>query len=361
MYNTKFEGPEDWDALVRLSKRLQDTEFEHWPTNRNYFDEPSALAQNNIQFRRLLLDRGGEVCAKINFYEHLGCLESAPNSFVWASGILSESVVNPEFRGCGKIILKQSLKLQPRQMVMGHITPKTGSGAMFLNLGWYRGVVPLFLLPLKGSRCVKELSRKRFPKFLHQIFQNSIVAGLIGHFIDRRRKTKKCFSYEETNSFGEWATDLWNECHPYYRWLVLRNAKTMNWQYGDKRITKIRVKEDGTDVGFLCVSVVKNSNDPLFGNLKLGIIVDGLCKPQHVQGLLSTAATYLETQGAEIIYAIWSHKAWVEASQKLGFIRFETSQSIYISPGMQAVLGDIRESDMHLGRGDCDGPSTYLI
>ncbi len=360
MNELKFEDSDDRYDLKQFSKRLKGTPFENWPISNDYFKNPRKLKSRGILFRRILLKKDGKIRAKVNFYEHKGLLRGKLHSFVWSSGILSEVVVNKSFRGYGRKILEHSLKLQPYQMVMGHISKKEGSGALFLKLGWSNYQIPIWLLPINAPKCIHELINARNNIPLKILKKLPGFTKIVGKLLTLIQPKEMNISIQKVEKFDKWANVIWEKVAPYYEWLVVRDADTINWQYNDSRVHKIRVFDTQNDIGWVLVAITNMKNNSMFGNLVTGTIVDGLCNPKDSKKILTAAVQYLKKNGAEIIYCFWSHRSWQNSCKQLGFLKFKTTQSIYISPQMSKNLNNMAIDTMHFGRGDCDGPASIL-
>ena len=66
----------------------------------------------------------------------------------------------------------------------------------------------------------------------------------------------------------------------------------------------------GQDAGWILVASKRMKNNHLFGDLKVGTLVDGFGRASDAPALVAAGINHLAETGADIIVANFSHAAW---------------------------------------------------
>ena len=95
-----------------------------------------------------------------------------------------------------------------------------------------------------------------------------------------------------------------------------------------------------------------------FGNMRLGSIVDCFAEPEDAATVVQAAKILLAQQGVDLMVSNQSHRAWCAALKSCGF---SSGPSNFIFTSSKALSREIenrkiRPDDIHLNRGDGDGP-----
>jgi hypothetical protein len=164
--------------------------------------------------------------------------------------------------------------------------------------------------------------------------------------------------------FGDWATRIWEESRSRYGFVARRDAEMLNRFYSGQfaGVTRLRVTKLGREMGWLCVtfpSAGSRSSYREFGDVRVGLLADGMCDPAHAATLLAAGCRYLIAEGADLLVTNQMHESWRRPLRYLGFVRRPTNFLFGHSKAMGAKLGaEIASGDLFLNRGDCDGPPT---
>jgi hypothetical protein len=301
-----------------------------------------------------------------NHFEHELYVDGEPHSFVWPNGSLSESVVNPRFAPHGVMLLKHALQMEPLQLFLGFTPLDAAPGALLNRLGWPSTQLPVFILPVDLSRVLRALRpfQSGAVGLAARLASGIKVPGLVWSAITAKRLRTADLSIEEGFEFGDWANPVWDRCRDGYRALTRRDAATMNRLYrpGDNRLTRLRIRKGGRDIGWVIVCHRRMQNDPLYGSLHVGCIVDALGTPEHARDLLRAAADHLVRQGVDLVICYWSHAAYQQAALSLGFVRRLTNLRLFVSKAGANLLltHETPLEACHFSAGDCDGPVAYL-
>ena len=364
----EFSSAGHRSALDRFSARLKNTPYKDWPLRHHWNGLPGDDgADFPVRRRRLLsLDAAGEVRALQNHFEHELYVDGKPHSFVWPNGSLSESVVDPRFAPYGVMLLKHALRLEPLQMALAFLALDAAPGSLFRRLGWSHTQVPVFILPIRLSRVLRELRPFRYEavRLAARIVSGVKVPDMAWSAFTAKRLRMAGQNVQEVPDIGDWADPVWNHCRDAYKVLTRRDAATMNRLYSphDKRLTRLRVRRNDGDVGWAIVCDHRMHGDSLYGSLHVGCVVDALGMPEHAPDLLRAAVNHLIQCGVDLVVSHWSHAAFQQAARYLGFARRHTSLKLFVSKaGKDLLLTEKTQLEAcHFSVGDCDGPVAYL-
>jgi hypothetical protein len=181
----------------------------------------------------------------------------------------------------------------------------------------------------------------------------------------RTRSVTRSVTAEPVASFGEWADALWRQCRGGYGFVARRDAAMLNRVYPPDfpGLTRIRVRREGRDIGWLCVTLSGSAAgppSPEFGSLRVGMIADALAEPDDAATLLALATRWLTRAGADLVITNQIHPAWRAPLRGLGFLRGPSNFVFAYSKGMENRLEEHAVGeDLFLNRGDCDGPPRW--
>ena len=97
-------------------------------------------------------------------------------------------------------------------------------------------------------------------------------------------------------------------------------------------------------------------NNHLFGDLKVGTLVDGFGRASDAPTLVAAGINHLAETGADIIVANFSHAAWIEACRRSGMFAGPDSYYHFVSPGGSPLFEDTcPPGEIHMTRGHSDG------
>jgi len=95
-----------------------------------------------------------------------------------------------------------------------------------------------------------------------------------------------------------------------------------------------------------------------FGAMRVGSIVDCMARPEDAGEVMAAAADVLLGRGTDIIVSNQLHHAWGKALKRAGFLSGPTNFLFAVSKPLASLLQpvDAGQIDMHMNRGDGDGP-----
>ncbi len=285
---------------------------------------------------------------------------------------LSESVVNPAYRGVPSSLIMQVLRVQPRLMALGLGHHDTAFARLLAAFRWTGVTVPFYFTIVKPVRVLRELSYgRRDPRrrLAMDVAAFSGLGWLGGQVLNVSRALKlggfRAFSAEVESVYGGWTDELWQRARSKYDLVPARDSATLNklhphdFYHGFHRL---RVRRDGRDVGManvLRADLSAEADDKYFGQLRVGLIADVFGDPGDAPGITAAATQYLLDSDVDLIVSFQQHPAWQAAVRNLGFFSGPSTFCWYRGAGVQQLLPAGPVLACHLNRADAEGPKWF--
>ncbi|MGH9887668.1 MAG: hypothetical protein ACREBE_19210, partial [bacterium] len=166
---------------------------------------------------------------------------------------------------------------------------------------------------------------------------------------------------QEFATFETWADELFARCIPRYRALACRDASTMNALLPTGRwpnAIQLRVTRGSETLGWAVVFDTQMQDDPRFGSLRVGSVVDALALPEHAEAVVGAAVRTLHARGVDIIFSNQAHPDWVAGFAAHGFLILPDRRALAASPKLAEALAPFDEvkQGLHLTNMDGHGP-----
>jgi hypothetical protein len=165
---------------------------------------------------------------------------------------------------------------------------------------------------------------------------------------------------ERVADFQAWSDELWETARRHYGMCSLRDRATLRCTYpcGADDLQRIMVLRGENAIGWALLLNSQLHGHRHFGNMRLGSIVDCFAEPANAASVIEQARSVLVRQGVDLIVSNQSHSAWCAGLKACGFI---SGPSNFIFASSKALTRKIEEKqirprDVHLNRGDGDGP-----
>jgi hypothetical protein len=100
----------------------------------------------------------------------------------------------------------------------------------------------------------------------------------------------------------------------------------------------------------------QKQRDRHFGDLRLGSVVDVLARRADAPHVVWAARCFLKDRGVDLIVSNQSHAGWADALRTAGFLSGPSNFAFAASKALAEELGSATVRDVHLNRGDGDGP-----
>jgi hypothetical protein len=165
---------------------------------------------------------------------------------------------------------------------------------------------------------------------------------------------------EEVAEFTDWTDSVWDACQREYGLSAVRDAATLRILYPkeESKFIRLRVTRRKQCLGWAVLLDSRLSGHNQFGRMRLGSLVDCLALPADARSVAIAARDVLEKRGVDLIVSNQSHAAWGKALKAAGFWRGPSNFIFATSPQLTDVLkaSHVQDADVHLNRGDGDGP-----
>ena len=142
--------------------------------------------------------------------------------------------------------------------------------------------------------------------------------------------------------------------------IAVRDGITLNILYPSKneRFIRLKVLRNDKIVGWAVVLDTSMTNHKQFGDMRVGSIVDCLSLPEDTLEIIVSATEFLTGKGVDIIVSNQSHTSWCSAFKNAGFMKVPSNFIFAASKRLTELLHpfDLNKSNIHLNRGDGDGP-----
>ena len=280
---------------------------------------------------------------------------------------LSEGIVNDAYNFVGLRLLTNALNKQPLLFSLGMGGYNEPLPRLLKAMGWTMCSVPFFFRVNHPQRFLKNITYLR--KSQPRRFAMDVLAGtglgwaaikLLQASLKVNKPRAASASVEKAADFSLWADELWRACKDGFSMVAVRDSATLNILYpGDSnRFTRLKVSVDGQLVGWAVVLDTQMSGHKQLGNMRVGSIADCLALPQNASAVVAAAAEFLEAAGVDIVVSNQSHAAWCQAFSNAAFIRGPSNFVFAGSKELARLLQPfgVTRSDIHLNRGDGDGP-----
>ncbi|NLO91154.1 MAG: hypothetical protein GX410_04085 [Elusimicrobia bacterium] len=278
---------------------------------------------------------------------------------------ISEGICDTKYRYLGASLLYDALKKQPLLYGLGMGGMGEPLPRMLKGAGWSFYPVPFFFRINSAFNFLRNIAflRRRPARRLALDFLAFSGLGWLGNSLAHAVLSKSASGKtlcENFESFQEWADELWEDSKASYGLCAVRDAKTLNILYpsADRRFIKIRVFNGGRLLGWAVMLDTRMERHKQFGAMRVGSIVDCMARPEDAGEVMAAAADVLLGRGTDIIVSNQLHHAWGKALKRAGFLSGPTNFLFAVSKPLASLLQpvDAGQIDMHMNRGDGDGP-----
>jgi hypothetical protein len=244
---------------------------------------------------------------------------------LWAT----ELVVSPDYllRGVGAVL--SGLATAETQLTIGFEVTELAKRA-FLRAGWIDlGDVPLFMRPLDVGALLSARG-KNLPALLTRTLNATLraVDVAVGAATRSRRLT-----LVETSRFDARSDQIWAASAASYQVIGQRDAATLNWRY-------IEFPRAGYYQAFYAYRGAEPVGHAVLriddhGGVPAGWIVDFLCPPEHVYGLLTACVRWFARERVAAVYCIQQRSRLAKSFAAAGFLTRSTGWPLMVlAPGV---------------------------
>ncbi len=286
-------------------------------------------------------------------------------------GPFSEGSVNGKYATLGLRLLRDMLSKRPQLYSWGHGGNEQPMVQILRKMGWLMHDTPFCLNVLRPARFLRLNAYLRGTPLRRAALDLVAFsgAGFIGlHALHALLRLKAYRPFRatavEVPEFGAWADALWKRCKNRYAALAVRDAASMNAlapATGWPPVSRIKVERAGEIIGWALVMDTRMQNDPRFGSLHVGSIVDCLADPADAAEVVAAATRNLRARGVDIIASNQSHPGWVRGFAENGYLVLRNRRLFAASPALRQLLDPFAETalGLHLTNMDGHGPSGF--
>jgi len=284
---------------------------------------------------------------------------------------ISEGVVDRKYAALGPMLVSDVVRRYPFVFSFGLGGADQPMTKMLNLFRWSLVTVPLFVRVVRPFRFLRQMRYLRSTRLRRCCLDAVALTGLgplLIRWLQRPRRSlavrQASFDVVLTEEFGLDEDRLWNDCAGAYGMIGLRTQETLNTLYPVSAdvFQRLRVYQAGRYLGWIVVLVHQLQEDPVYGGLRLGLVVDHLSRPDDAPRLLACATRHLADQEVDVITSHQSHQTWAEALRALGFRQASSRHLAALSPQLARSIGtatEVLRTGM-LTKGDGDGPTNLI-
>ena len=146
--------------------------------------------------------------------------------------------------------------------------------------------------------------------------------------------------------FGDWADEIWRKCSPKIAMCAVRNSRSLRAIYPAScpNYTRLKITAGGRTAGWGVLADIRTKDDPQYGSLRVGTIVDGLSAPEDAALVIAAATQVAEERGVDVITSNQSHSAWTQGLKRCGFFQGPSNFILAASKQFSGLIAPFQES-----------------
>lgn len=284
---------------------------------------------------------------------------------------ISEGIVDRKYAALGPMLVSDVVRRYPFVFSFGLGGADQPMTKMLNLFRWSLAPVPLFVRTVRPFRFLRGMRYLRSSQLRRCCLDAAAVTGLGPLLIRWLQRPQRSQADRQAScdvvlaeEFGPDEDRLWNDCAGAYEMIGLRTQETLNTLYpvSAEVFQRLRVYQAGRYLGWVVVLVHQTQEDPVYGDLRLGLVVDHLSRPDDAPRLLACATRHLAGQEVDVITSHQSHQKWAEALRGLGFRQAPSHHLAAFSPPLFRSIGPAAEmlQTGMLTKGDGDGPTNLI-
>ena len=277
---------------------------------------------------------------------------------------LSEGIIDRRYATVGLSLTQRALSECPALYSLGMGSLSRPLPRVLGRFGWKVEEVPFFFRVLNGAQFARNIRALQQSPLRHLALRAIAASGVatIGALGWRAAARLAAAQFHRSatklltvGSFDERVDKIQRDYRGSFGALLDRGSAALNLKFpvSDERLHRFMVHENGRDIGWVILTINDVRNHRQFGDIRLGCLVDGMIEPNSLATAIALACRQLLKAGASLIVSNQSHKDWQRALRKNLFM---TGPSNFILARSRAFAPEVSLSDLHINRGDGDGP-----
>jgi len=253
--------------------------------------------------------------------------------------------------------VRDALAHEPRLYALGMGGWQRPLPRMLQRLNWRMAEAPFYFKvphPYAFLRGAKAVRVSWFARLVCDVAAFSGAGWLAMKAAGVARLTRGTASFEMPPRFEGWADSIWESSRPHYGMAAVRDAAALDRTYPPVSTRFVRVRTAG---GWAVLLDTQMRGHKQFGDLRVGTIADCLAPDaRSAAAVIRAAAGILEERGVDLIVSNQLHHNWCAALEESRFRRGPSNFLLGLSPALAALVSGCTDDQMHINRGDGDGP-----
>ncbi len=269
---------------------------------------------------------------------------------------LSEGLVNRTYASLALRLVRDALTREASLYALGMGGWDKPLPQILKRLKWRMAAVPFYFKtphPYRFLRQIRALRSSTTRRLACDAAAFSGVGWLALWLAGLARRSSGPAPLEAPPSFSGWADTVWERCRARYAMAAVRDAAMLDQLYPPCDARFLRIRAAG---GWAVLLDTAMHGHKQFGDLRVGTIVDCLAPPEDAAAVVLAAARTLEERGVDLIVSNQLHRAWSHGLAGAGFRQASTNFLIALSPALAARVEGRADQEIHINRGDGDGP-----
>jgi hypothetical protein len=320
---------------------------------------PALPGRSIFQERFLALDRG-EVRGGYTLKRQEFSFRGKTESIACYHSALSEGIAAPQWGDVGALLIQDASTRQP--LLYALETNTAGPQPRLLReAGWKLAPVPSYLRIVHPGAFLRNMQALRgaaWKRFFLSLAAFTGIGGAAAHLYQRVKAPIAPATHvtaEFFDSFGPWADDLWKRSAPHYPFAAVRDCATLAILYPGGKFLRVRLTRGSETIGWAVALDTQMQWNRLYGDMRLGSIIDCMAPPEHAASVMAAMRRVLERRGVDLILCDHSHRSWGAALRSTGFLEGPSNFTLATSPVLTARLEQpAGAGELFLMRGDGD-------
>lgn len=276
---------------------------------------------------------------------------------------LSEGIVDARYSAVAIQLLGDALRRRPLLYALGLGSRDEPVARLLVAAGWHMHTVPFFFRVCRARRFLRGLRYARNSATRRLALDAMAVTGVgplgIRLWQGLRTRRRGAIAARAIERFGREFDELWNDTCGAFSLAAVRDAATLARLYDRSgEFIRIRIGDGERLEGWAAMLATTMEDDKYFGNLRVGTIVDALCRPGSEADLMSACVEALRNCEADLILSNHSYGPLCRGLTDCGFLSGPSNFFLATSPALSKRMAPLDESlpGAHFTRGDGDGP-----
>lgn len=279
---------------------------------------------------------------------------------------ISAGLVDKRYTAVGPWLMRAVVRENPLMFAVGMGGLHQPFPKLLAAMRWSLREVPFRFRVLRGRRFANGMPRLHQAKGLSVLARTAAGLGVAsaattGSNLLFTLRGDRGGTLIRVPAFGGWADHVWRLQREDVLLCAVRDEPTLNRNYparANDPVERYRFDDGGESRGWVTLLVTEMRESSYFGNLCIGTILDGGCRPGAEERVVHAAVAMMRARGVDAVIANFSHHRWLDALRTKGFFGAPSNYLFAASPQLEAMIGPASEhalARLHITRGDGDG------